>query len=133
MVIQWPTGFLKLIRMNVRMPMQEYEIEKQEKAEDAEIVSEEPVMTEEERKARAEKWATMLRCARVLGLFIVAIALGISVKTQSAPRLTIGFQDYTVTHNPARYDLNEIERQVIAKGPAANKPAGLPIGGSCGQ
>ena len=113
--------------------MQEYETEKQEKAEDVGIIMDEPVMSEEERQARSEKRAVMLRFARVLGLFVVAVALGIAVKTESATRLTIGFQDYTVKHDPARYDLNEIERQVAAKGPASGSPAGLPTGGSCGQ
>lgn len=73
---------------------------------------------------------------RIALLLLVGFAIGAAVKTEAAGRLTIGFQDYTVPVDGARYDLNDMERQVAEKqatqGDSA-QAAGLPGGAACGQ
>ncbi len=61
----------------------------------------------------------------------IAFCLGIVAKTEAAPRLTIGFQDYLV-EDPARYDLIAMEQEALEKGEAVMAPSGGASGGACG-
>ncbi len=95
----------------------------------------------EERGARRFFGGTHnVRRIRMILLFAIGIALGVVAKTEAAPRLTIGFQDYMVSPGGARYDLNEVARTVAQKQAQAEESdaptdgAALPFGGAaCGQ
>jgi hypothetical protein len=80
-----------------------------------------------------EQCVIIKRWSRGMLLLAIGIALGVVAKTESLTRWTMGFQDYTVRHDAARYDFDELERQVAARGASADPTAGIQAGGACGQ
>ena len=69
-----------------------------------------------------------------IGLLLLAILVGSAVKIALVPRVTIGFQDYTLKSQSALYDLDAAEKRVASQAQAsgAAPSAGIPTGGSCG-
>lgn len=66
-------------------------------------------------------------------LFILGILLGIAVKTEAYERITIGFQDYTLTQQDLKaYDINALQKDLIAKGDSLVDSSGSLGGGACG-
>lgn len=61
---------------------------------------------------------------------VIAFCLGVVAKTEAAPRLTIGFQDYLI-EDPARYDLIAMEQEALENGDAVMAPSAA-TGGACG-
>ncbi|MEI8103774.1 MAG: hypothetical protein WCG84_02645 [Candidatus Moraniibacteriota bacterium] len=72
-----------------------------------------------------------------LVLLVVALAVGFGVKWEVSPRVTMGFQDYTVL-NKTTYDFGAAEKrladqaeQSAADGNSAPSNAIAPVGASC--
>lgn len=71
---------------------------------------------------------------RLLMMLILGIVGGFALKTEAAKRVTMGSNDYMVTQDEVRaYNLNEMQRTVIAQGGAAAPTDAPAAGGSCGQ
>ncbi|OGI14121.1 MAG: hypothetical protein A3E38_02165 [Candidatus Moranbacteria bacterium RIFCSPHIGHO2_12_FULL_54_9] len=51
-------------------------------------------------------------------LFILAILLGIALKSAAVQTITIGYDDYTLRHQGTLYDLNAIQRKLTDEGGA---------------
>lgn len=66
-------------------------------------------------------------------LFLIGISIGIIGKTISSDRVTVGYQDYTLSNSVGMYNLNAVERVVMEKASAASTAAPLDptVGGSC--
>ena len=66
-------------------------------------------------------------------LLVLGILVGFSAKTEAAKRITMGSDDYLLSQQVSGiYDLNAVQRDVIAKGDAGTIAGPQAAGGSCG-
>jgi hypothetical protein len=70
-----------------------------------------------------------------MGLFLVlGILVGFSVKTEASKRVTMGFGDYLLSQRDAgAYDINAIQKDLLAKGEVGGLASPQAAGSSCGQ
>ena len=87
------------------------EEEKNEIAEDKEVLTEE----EKTNKKRREVVFEMAL------FFILGLLLGITIKTEAAKRITMGFNDYQVKNTGSMYDLNAMKKGLDDKVKAAQQ------------
>lgn len=66
-------------------------------------------------------------------LFFVAVLVGFAIKTTLSPFLTIGYEDYTITPSDSRIAIEEIERNLLAKGESFLSGSGVSGAGQCAQ
>ena len=59
-----------------------------------------------------EKSSTQLNLWLVL---LLGMLLGFGIKTEAARRFTVGFNDYKLPSADGRYDMNQLDRQVLEK------------------
>ena len=68
-------------------------------------------------------------------LLVVAIIVGVAIKSALVSRITMGFQDYTLK-NAQTFDFDAAEKRLAEKAAAAGDSStpgvGIPTGGSCG-
>jgi len=56
-----------------------------------------------------------------IAFFIVALVLGIGIKSLAVQNITIGFEDYTLAPKETLYDMNLVQQKVIDRGNTALK------------
>lgn len=67
-------------------------------------------------------------------LLILGMLVGFSVKTEAAKRITMGSSDYLLTQKDVNaYDLNKIQKDLVASGEGSSIAPPQATGGSCGQ
>lgn len=67
-------------------------------------------------------------------LLVLGILVGFAAKTQASHRITMGSSDYLLTQKDAgAYDINAIQKELLAKGETSSIAGPQPTGGSCGQ
>ena len=95
-------------------------------------------MPMEEEKVQSDVARTEKRSSRTVEmalLLVLGVLAGFSLKTEAAKRVTIGSDDYLVSQRDFNaYDLNALQKELIAKGETSTISAGSQAtGGSCGQ
>ena len=110
------------------------------------------IRTEEERKEQEMTSAMKSKCLKIFGqmksgaqkkpmmfrgvILVLSIAVGFGVKWVVSPRVTIGFQDYTVAHQSV-FDFGAAEKRLAdqaaqaASNPNGAPSTGIPAGGAC--
>lgn len=68
--------------------------------------------------------------------FILGVLLGVTIKTEAAKRITIGFNDYKVESAVDSYNVSEIKKKLIEEANEASAEEQVPdtsaqAGGSC--
>ena len=67
-------------------------------------------------------------------LLVLGILVGFSVKTEAAKRITMGANDYMVSQKDmTAYDINLIQKDLLAKGEAGSVATPQAAGGLCSQ
>lgn len=67
-------------------------------------------------------------------LLVLGILVGFSVKTEAAKRITMGSGDYLLSQkDTGSYDINAIQKDLLAKGEVSDITNTQATGGSCGQ
>lgn len=67
-------------------------------------------------------------------LLVLGILVGFAAKTEASQRITMGSGDYLLSQKDARaYDINAIQKELLAKGETSSIAGPQPTGGSCGQ
>ncbi len=67
-------------------------------------------------------------------LLVLGILVGFSVKTEAAKRITMGANDYMVTQRDVNaYDLNQVQKDLLAKGETGSVATPQAAGGLCSQ
>lgn len=67
-------------------------------------------------------------------LLVLGILVGFSVKTEAAKRITMGSGDYLLSQKDAgAYDINAIQKDLLARGEVSDITNAQATGGSCGQ
>lgn len=70
----------------------------------------------------------------VMLLLILGTLVGFSAKTEASKRITMGSDDYLLSQRDVRaYDLNTMQKNLIANGDGASMASPQVAGGSCGQ
>ena len=67
-------------------------------------------------------------------LLVLGVLIGFSVKTEATKRITMGANDYMVTQRDVNaYDLNQVQKDLLAKGEAGSVATPQAAGGLCSQ
>jgi len=54
-------------------------------------------------------------------LFILAILVGIAIKTEAAKKITIGYEDYKLPISRQNYDVNALQKDLVQKAAAESE------------
>lgn len=74
------------------------------------------------------------RKRRMIFTLVLGLVAGYALKTLATQHVTMGSDDYLVTKAETHaYNLNEMQRTVLANGGQAAVSDAVPTGGSCGQ